>query len=265
MKPRRVVAPDEAMEIFDQAVREHALVVVTIQEGDDWHTLKCRFLERDPGHRFFVLDFQPTPHDPLPTPIPGHYVGISFRYKSRKIMFSTVVEAKGKYVLDDQTQVPAVRYRWPATMTELQRRAYYRTPVPAGLDLLAHAWLGGAAARTAAQGNALQIVSGQLVDLSCGGCLIRLNQMDPPAWQDNATVGLELQLGDAKPAIVLNANYRGSRHDGTGALCAAVQFLGLELSVDGRVVLQRLANAVQRFHRLQPPRDVNHSSGGWGF
>ena len=265
MRPRRVVAPDEAMEIFDLAVREHALVVVTVQEADDWVTLKSRFLERDNSHRFFVLDYQATGDGPLPTLVPGQYVGIGFRHKSRKIMFATVVEAKGKYVLDDKTTVAAVRYRWPQTMTELQRRAYFRTPVPASMTLLANLWEGGAAARTAAQSRVAQIVSGQLVDISCGGCLIRLGPAQPPAWEDNATLGLELQLGDGRPPVVLNANARGVRQDAQGAFCVAVQFVGLELSMDGRVVLQRLAASVQKFHRLAPLPDFGAGQTGWGF
>jgi c-di-GMP-binding flagellar brake protein YcgR len=253
------------MEIFDQAVREHALVVVTVQEGDDWVTLKSRFLERDSSHHYFVLDYQAPDGGALPSLVPGQYVGISFRHKSRKIMFATVVEAKGKYVLDDKTTVAAVRYRWPQTMTELQRRAYFRTPVPASMTLLANLWLGGAAARAAAQNRTREIVTGQIVDLSCGGCLIRLGNGQPPAWEDNLTLGLELQLGDGRPPIVLNANARGVRQDAQGTFCVAAQFVGLEVTMDGRVVLQRLAASVQRFHRLAPTPDFSSGQASWGF
>lgn len=261
MRPRRVVTPDEAMAIFDQAVREHALVVVTLQDGDEWQTFKSRFLERDPNHRFFVLDYQSTAQDNLPALTPGQYVGISFRYKSRKVMFSTVVEAKGRYVLDDKTTVSAIRYRWPQTLTELQRRAYFRTPIPPGSTVSTKLWDGGAGARSGNQAE----VPGELVDLSCGGCLVRLGDSQLPTWGDDATLGIELQLPDGKPPILLNAHFRGIRPDDTGANCAAVQFVGLELSVDGRVVLQRLASNIQKFHRLTSAASLGEKRGAWGF
>jgi c-di-GMP-binding flagellar brake protein YcgR len=265
MRPRRIIAPTEAKEIFDQAVRERALVVVSVQSGEEWETYKSRFLERDPQHRFFVLDYQPFGDEVLPALGPGQYAGISFRYRSRKIMFSTVVEAKGRYVLDDKTAVAALRFRWPETMTELQRRAYYRTPIPNGTTLLAHLWEGGVGGRAAAQESPLGVVTGSLVDISCGGCLIRLNQVQAPAWPDNATLGIELQLPDGRPPVLVNAHHRGARHDAAGHLCVAVQFVGLELSMDGRVVLQRLATNIQKFHRMTAAADLRQQETGWGF
>jgi c-di-GMP-binding flagellar brake protein YcgR len=235
---------------MDQAVRERALAILTYQDGRDWTTFKSRFLECDPKGRFFVLDYQSVNEEPLPPVAPGQYMGVSFRQKSRKILFSTVVEAKGHYVLEDKTAVPAVRYRWPNSLTELQRRAYYRTPVPPTMALLANMWAGGVTARQEAQASSLQVVTGDLADLSCGGAMIRLHQTAPPEWVDGELVGVELQMPDGREPLQLDARYRGVRHDDHNRLGAAVQFIGLELTVDGRVVLQRLAGSVQRLHRL---------------
>lgn len=250
MKPRRLITPHDAAQIFDRAVHERALAVLTLQDGHLWQTFKSRFLERDPRGRFFVLDYQPVDTTPLPPVAPGQYLGVSFRQRSRKLLFATVVEAKGHFVLDDKTTVPAVRYRWPDSVTELQRRAYYRTPVPPGTTLLASLWAGGTAARASAQGSTLQVSTGELADLSCGGALIRLHQTQRPDWPDEHTLGLEVQLPDGRPPITIDVRYRGARPDENGILNAAVQFVGLEINADGRAVLQRLANSVQRLHRL---------------
>jgi c-di-GMP-binding flagellar brake protein YcgR len=250
MKPRQLVAPREAVEIFDRAVQERALAVLTLQDARGWQTFKSRFLERDPKGRFFVLDYQPADHQPLPPLAPGQYLGVTFRQRSRKLLFATVVEAKGRFVLDDQTSVPAIRYRWPDSITELQRRAYYRTPVPDHTTLLASLWAGGVAARAAAQGSPLGVVTGQVADLSCGGALIRLHSVRPPEWSGPQTLGVEIQLPDGRPPILVDALPRGLRSEDSGSLTVAVQFVGLEVTVDGRVVLQRLANSVQRLHRL---------------
>lgn len=248
MRPRRYAARNSAAEIFDSAVAENALAVVTLQEGHNWTSFKCRFLERDPQQRFFVLDYEPTDEQPLPALAPGQYAGVSFRYRSRKILFASVVEAKGKYLRSNSSTVAAVRYRWPDTLTELQRRAYYRTPIPPGVQLNAHAWPGGTAARKSTS-DAAGVIQGTLADLSCGGGLIRVPQA-PPAWRENETLGLELHLADGRSPLLVDARYRGTRTDENGHPCLAIQFLGLEVSVDGRVALQRLARCVQRFHRL---------------
>lgn len=250
MRPRRLVAPHDAAEMFDQAVREHALAVVSFQQGTDWLTFKSRFLECDPRGRFFVLDHPGVADRPLPDILPGQYVGVSFRQKSRKILFATVVQAKGHFVLSDNSTVPAVRYRWPTTLTELQRRAYYRTPVPPEMKLLVSLWSGGVAARARAQAHALHIVTGDLANLSCGGALVQLHANAPPRWAEDDVLGAEVQLPDGRPPIQVDARFRGIRPDEGGVLAAAIQFIGLELSVDARLVLQRLAGSVQRLHRM---------------
>jgi c-di-GMP-binding flagellar brake protein YcgR len=256
MKPRRILTAEEASSMFDEAVGQNALAVLTVHGNGNWHTFKSRFLERDANRHFVVLDYQET-HGTQPPPlVPGQYVGLSFRHKSRKVMFATVVEAKGRYLVDGKTGVPAVRYRWPESMTELQRRAYYRTPVPPEVRVLTNIWPGGVTARQSAQGSALSVVTGEALDMSCGGTLVRLNQLEAPRWTDNDTLGVELHLPDGQPPLLLDAYYRGTRHDAGDHLCTAIQFVGLELSLDGRGVLQRLARCVQKFHRTTLANDL---------
>lgn len=255
MKPRRVLEPRDTTAIFDRAVQERALAVLTLQDGTNWSTLKSRFLERDGNGRFFVLDYQSIDDQPLPPVSPGQYVGVSFRQKSRKILFATVVEAKGHFVQDDQQSIAAVRYRWPESLTELQRRAYYRTPVPPEMTLQASVWSGGAAQRAASQGETLQIAAGQLADLSCGGAMIQLNGPLPGNWAENDLLGVELQLPDGRAAITLDVRHRGVRQSENGQAGLAIQFVGLEMLPDGRAVLQRMAACVQKLHRLSQTHD----------
>lgn len=249
MKPRRILAADETHEIFDGAARENALAVVSVQHPDGWKTFKARFLERDSNRRFFVLDHQGQHGTQPPQLEVGQYVGVSFRSRSRKVMFATVVEARGRYLVGQGESLPAVRYRWPDCMTELQRRAYFRTPVPAGLCVLVNAWPGGVGNRANCQSTALGLVSGDAVDLSCGGTLMRTTALTPPPWTDDQTIGVEIHLPDGRPPVMVNAHYRGERHEADGGMSLALQFVGLELSTESRSILTRLARCVQRFHR----------------
>ena len=250
MTPRRAVTQENAAVIFGEAVREHALAVLSLQQNNDWRSFKSRFLECDTNQSFFVLDYQPVHGRDLPELVPGQCIGVSFRHRNRKVLFATVVEARGHYLLQDKTTVPAIRYRWPESITELQRRAYYRTPVPETMSLVAGLWSGGQAVRASAQGNTLEVINGSLANLSCGGALVRLNEVTMRSWADNETIGVELHLADGKPPIMVDAYFRGARHDELGQLCLAIQFIGLELTVDGRLALQRISTALQRLHRL---------------
>ena len=247
MKPRRVVAPHDASEIFDRAVRERALAILTLQDGNDWITFKSRFLERDRQGRFFVLDYDSPIGEALPPLSPGQYVGVSFRQKSRKILFATIVEAKGQFVLDDQRTIDAVRYRWPESMTELQRRSYYRTPVPTDMSLAVTLWAGGITGREQAGSAAL---SGGLADLSCGGAMVRLDRPMATPWAEEELLGVEVNLPDGRAPILVDARYRGGREEEPGRFGVAIQFVGLELTPDGQLVLERLAGCVQRLHRM---------------
>lgn len=249
MRPRRMAAAQDAAMMFAEAARTRAIAVLTVQRDGGLDTFKCRFLEAHPGRGFFVLDYPGFGGSPPPELAPGQFVGISFRHKSRKVLFATVVEAKGKYVIDPQTSIDAVRYRWPQSLTELQRRAYLRTPIPEGASVPVTLWDGGAAARGSESNESLATPRGHLLDLSCGGALVRLAHGSDaiPAAAD--TLGIELTLPDGRPPAITDAQYRGSRYDETGATCVAVQFVGLEMSLDGRVTLQRIAGCVQRWNR----------------
>lgn len=246
-------------DLFDRAVRTSAIAQVTTRHNNAWHTFKCRFLECDPTRRYFVLDYLPPPDATLPPLALGQYVGVSFRHSSRKIMLSTVVEAKGRFITSDKQEIAAIRYRWPDAITELQRRAFYRTIVPPDRNLLAHLWPGGVARRQTAQGAPLHILTGRLVDLSCGGCLVRLPGPNAPHWEINECLGMELDLNDGAAAVQLDAHYRSFRNDGQPGILVAVQFVGLEVTVGGNLVLQRLRRAVQSLARSEGASLTSHN------
>jgi hypothetical protein len=91
--------------------------------------------------------------------------------------------------------------------------------------------------------------------------LIRLQGESAPAWQENATLGVELHLPDSRSPLVVDAYYRGARVDTQGHVCVAVQFVGLEIESDGRAALHRLARCVQKFNRHMLSSDVLRGSG----
>jgi c-di-GMP-binding flagellar brake protein YcgR len=260
MKPRRILSAQETTEILDCAVHDSALAVLSVFSDNDWLCFKSRFLERDGGRRFFVLDWGAAGEEPPPLAL-GQYVGVSFRHKSRKIMFATVLEARGRFMSEGGKPIAAARYRWPESLTELQRRAYHRTIVPAGVSIPVTAWPGGRSQRSAAQLSPQSVLAGECVDLSCGGTLIRVTQSPPPNWQEDQTVGMELHLPDGRQPVLLDGHYRGMRIDGDDHRCAAMQFVGLEMSVEGRNTLQRLARCVQRFNRLTLAPELRKSAG----
>lgn len=260
MKPRDILTRNDVEEVLQEAVNSQTLATITVNMADGWQVFKSRFLERDPAQHFVVLEHQPLHGITPPSVEVGQCVGISFRHHSRKVMFATVVEACGKFVGEGNEQLAAIRYRWPETMVEMQRRAYNRTVVPPTVVLQASIWPGGVQLCKGRGPTAESIVSGALLDLSCGGALLQLNQTQPPAWPLDLTVGLELQLPDGRPPVMLDAHYRGARQTENGRINGAFQFVGLELSIDGRAVLQRLARTIQKFNRMTVVEELRGSA-----
>ena len=259
MKPRKILTLPEATDIIDAGVRDSALAVVTLQSGDGWQTFKSRLLERDPNRKFIVLDYIEV-NGVAPPPVSvGQYAGVSFRHKSRKIMFATVIEARGRFEAEGQV-VPAVRCRWPESLIEMQRRAYYRTPVPPGTSLPVSLWPGGVASRQHAQSAPLGVLSGSALDLSCGGSLVQLPPGQEICLTENELLGVEIQLPDGRQPVLVDAYFRGQRVDPGKGPAAAIQFVGLELTPDGRNLLQRIARCVQNFHRLSLTEDLRAGS-----
>lgn len=261
MRPRRAHAAPDSAEIFARAAKDHALAVLTVQDGVSWCTFKSRFLERDAGRRFVVLDYVADEHAPLPTLSVGQYVGISLRQGSRKMLFTSTVQARGHFVLDGNLTVPAVRYRWPEQITELQRRVYYRTPVPADIPVSATLWPGGAALRAADDSRRDEIV-GRLRDVSCGGAQVLFESTSCERFDAEQLVGVELALPDGQPPVVLDARTRGLRVDERFGPSVALQFVGLEISDSGRQALRRLALFVQRLYRINNPFQQRRGAGG---
>ncbi|MBK8913120.1 MAG: PilZ domain-containing protein [Phycisphaerales bacterium] len=251
MKTRSSFSREDLAEVFDSAAAQRALAVVTVQSAGSWQSFKARFLEAAPKARFFVLEHESCDADTLPALAPGQYTGVSFRHRSRKVLFATVVEAKGKFMFNDSTSVSAIRYRWPESVLELQRRAYQRTLIPGKVKLLANVWPGSAADRHQVQHGQIPVVTGTMMDLSCGGTLVRTGLGTPPSWPADAPLGVELQLPDGRTPVTLDARYRGSRPDEQGRMCLAIQFIGLEVSLDGRLLLQRISKSVQQLSRVE--------------
>lgn len=247
MRPRRILDRGETAELIGRAVADHALAVLSVRRGAQWITFKSKFLERDPNGRFFVLDHQETHGAEPPELEPGQQIGVSFRHKSRKIMFASVVEAKGRFLVDDSTSVTAIRYRWPESITEMQRRAYHRTIVPPSAHMRTTFWAGGSSARE--DNEALSVWGGESLDLSCGGTLIQLGAVPEPTWLLDQVLGVEIELPDGRSPLMLDAYYRGTRRDEDNQVYVATQFVGLEMTEDGRTALHRLARCIQRFHR----------------
>ena len=260
MRPRRMAAAQDAATMFIEAARTRAIAVLTIQRDGRLDTFKCRFLEAHPGRGFFVLDYPGPGETAMPELAPGQFVGISFRHKSRKVLFATVVEAKGKFVIDEDTNIAAVRYRWPQSLTELQRRAYLRTPIPDGTRVSVELWSGGATNRPTPETRAAEGTRGHLLDLSCGGALAQLATTSDWSPGENDTLGAELHLPDGRPAVITDVQYRGARYDESGQPCLAVQFVGLEMTLDGRVALQRIASCVQRWNRQTAELGIRRGS-----
>jgi c-di-GMP-binding flagellar brake protein YcgR len=243
-------------EILAEAASKRIPVTLSCHSHGNWTTLKSRILAVEgPGQRI-VAEYPVGPEGQRAPDIErGQCVGISFRRGHKKCVFSSVVSEKRRFQVDQRNQVGALVIRWPEDICQLQRRAYFRVPVPAGHLVAVYLWPGGAVARQRAGSPGWPLHVGQLVDLSAGGFRAELVGGDDPQFSVGQTVGMEFVPEPNRPPVVVDAHFRHSEPVGQERISLGFQFVGLEQNRRSRELLVRLGQIAARWRH-------SHLGGG---
>ncbi len=174
-------------------------------------------------------------------------VGMSVWHKSRKYIFEAVVvgyescvteSCGGKIVLD-----------LPGKIECMQQRAYSRAAVPPDLNVKALFWHRGYMDNTkeAPPENYWQ---GRVVDLSAGGLQIAVDVEQGPNFRVGQLVGLQFTPMSHQKPILLEAQVKHLAEKAEeNQLYVGVEFMGLEMSGEGREKLRRIINIVSEYEK----------------
>lgn len=224
-----------------QAVQEQSRVVITHREVDGWRTHKAQLVSGEKITGSIVARVTWADDEPWDWPESGVEIGVTFRAGHKKCMFSTRA-----FPMAGEPGQRLLRIEWPNTIQQLQRRAYQRATPPETSIIPVRFWQ----AKSNDRGNTTDRSSmrhGQLVDMSAGGMRIKTADLDHVELEGDYRCVLTPDSGATPLVFDARLRHRESTNHGRAAL--GFQFIGLEVTPEGRKTLTRIARLVNHFQR----------------
>jgi c-di-GMP-binding flagellar brake protein YcgR len=242
------LSPHEPAELLAEAVSRRSLANISCKLTDGWASFKSCFLGIEDGTRNLIIEY-PAPEDlPPPEFTGGESIGISFRRGHRKCVFSTGMVGQCRFALSRDVEIPALKLLWPGQMYELQRRLFYRAPVPARESIAVDI------RRIAGEPDPdAKVFRGAMMDLSFGGLSVVFERGMHPRWDTDEMVACAFGVENAG-TFELDARLRYCEQTSPENMRVGLQFAGLENSSDGRELLDRLLDLCARFQQAERVR-----------
>jgi len=240
-------------ELLAEAVQQGTLLTLTQKAKSRWQTHKSRLLDMAPGRRALIVAYPTAAEGQTPEFLRGEQLGVALRHRNRKCLFAATVLDANRMTGDQQGEgsLGSLWLSWPERIEQLQRRVYYRAPVPADAPIDVRLWPGGLTPEDPTAPHLPPGISGRVLDLSVGGMRVGIAAGDDPGLQLNEVVGMAFSPEPHQPPLVLEACFRHAEPLHPSGLSLGLQFVGIELSPTGQIVLARLARTVSRLQRSQ--------------
>lgn len=248
MNPTFMVPVAQREQIITEAITRRCPLSLSCKVSQGWITFHSRLLGASLESRQLVIEYPSRDGGHGMEFMGGEHLGISFRRGPKRCVFNAMVVGQCRYELSRGTEVPALRISWPDEVHELQRRMFYRAPVPEGR------FVPVSLMRVTPNGeNPLESFSGQLLDVSLGGLSIAFDRGRHPRWDYDTVVECSFTPTAAEPPIGACGRVRyvqpmGDRYR------VGVQFVGLEATSDGSAVLERLRRICTEYQQLEMSR-----------
>ena len=231
---------------LDEAVARRFIVALSLQNDDGWVSYKSRFLAKDDTTGELIVEY-PSPTDrPMPEVAPMQNIGVSFRRGHKKCMFNTTVRARRNYSTPNGAETVALQLALPSNVFELQRRMFFRTPIPDTMAIEVRIWAGGDATQTSESTP----YRGPLLDLSAGGLSFILDGEETPPWKVNTPIHCWLKPNAGESPIEAAAQFRHCEPQDDDRMRVGLQFAGLEASQEGRAIMQRILDLTTRLQSM---------------
>ena len=242
MSVTQTIVKGQLDQILEDSIGQQRRLVLTQHSPQGWRTFPSRFLSGSASSQALRVA-APTPgSSSAQPPAPGETLGVTFRLGHKKCMFGATVES-----FQHSAEEGEVTLRWPNHLQQLQRRVYERAKPPSDAVIAVRFWREETASSSAAQ--ARRVRHGQLEDISVGGMRIKAAQTDE--IELGATYRCAFAPRPGKPSLVLDALIRHRQAMDYGRASIGFQFVGLETTVDGQQLLNRLARTVSQFQRAR--------------
>lgn len=243
-------------EVLGAAAGRQVPATITVRDEDGWTSLRTRFVALRQGHVLLEL-FAPEPGEQPHEFRQADKVGVSFKLKHHKHVFTGTVAEVASQRLEDGSAGTVLHVCSPTRMQRMQRRAFNRTDVPPNRVVRAAFWLGGLENEPAGTTPDQPVWSGRVVNISAGGLQLTSQQRLGDAVSAGDIVGVRISFGVGEQNVYADAQFRHAlEEDGTTHL--GFQFIGLGLTPQSREALQIIGTKASQFQRelTHPPSHV---------
>ncbi|MDT8300339.1 MAG: PilZ domain-containing protein [Sedimentisphaerales bacterium] len=281
-----VLRGNEPEKILRTAINKQIVAIMSYLSKGKWHVAKVLLTELE-GDRLSIESAAPKKKlHPLNIQ-PEQPVGISFKYEYGKFVFDTMVvslEASSGPEAD-QGWGGKIVLSIPDRIEVVQRRSYFRVEVPQSLKVKVVLWHRNnrrqaekeilvAPDEQAQNGQTHNYCQGRLIDISAGGAQVVVpyqtehDSSTDPRRDSTSKVSKSFSAGDLdlrkgqfvgmrftpmpyETPVMISAQIRTilPTSDGNGA-SLGLQIVGLEASPEGREVLARLIDIVEKYYQI---------------
>jgi c-di-GMP-binding flagellar brake protein YcgR len=245
-------------EVLYAAAERQVPAAISVREPAGWVNYHTRLLAIRQGH---VLLEAPSPvAGGQPREFrPADKVGVNFKLKHHKFVFTGTVAETSREKLEDGTVRGIVHVCSPTRMQRMQRRAFNRSNVPDNRIVRASFWLGGREHEPAGTTPNQPVWSGRVVNISAGGFQLTTENGLGDAINPGDTVGVRISFGIGEEVVYADAQFRHCLEEG-GKFHLGFQFVGLGLTPEGRQTLQVIGSKANQFQReLSNSQATTHS------
>lgn len=247
MSVQEKVSKDRIRDIVEVAALRNTPIALTCRLHDTWQNFRSQYLGLR-GGRLWVEYPQPSKGSVFPEVTAGCRLGVAFKQRHHKYVFSSAVEEVKEFRLSPDVTVRGLSIGLPQEMYQLQRRMFHRVDVPDDRKMFVRFWQGGLMYEPLEHLRQSLEFTGQVVDLSAGGFRVRMLSPQTPPFDPGDPVGAELTVEGMETPIHVDCQFRHADMDEFG-VTLGMQMVGLTETPEGRKSLQRLSRIILDFQR----------------
>ncbi|MCF7957659.1 MAG: PilZ domain-containing protein [Phycisphaerae bacterium] len=246
MRKRKFATGTECDSLLGSALEKKMPLTITKKCIDNnWQVYKSHVLLVQ--ERRLVISM-PNPHDgvcPM-EPAPNQEIAVTFKKGYNKCLFVSRIISQSQLEVEgengERELVPVLIIYKPEQIEKIQRRAYDRTNVPSGEDVTVSFW---------SVSRPQERFQGFMLNLSAGGLAVSMPiGQATPAWESDQQCELQFVALPGQEPIIAHARYRHTTHTEQDAQpFLGFQFIGLELSEQGRNTLRRIGRVTTVYDR----------------
>jgi len=236
----------EPRKILQTAIEKEIPAIMSYLSKGKWHVAKV--VLTDLGATRFDVNVSPRrkPH-PINIRV-DQPVGISFKYDYGKFIFETMVV--GLTPSAEPADGGTIALAIPDRMELVQRRSYFRVEVPKTLRVKVTLWH-RSSTETDHPEPPEHYWECRLTDISAGGAQIAIDSAQAQNFKKGQYITLRFTPVPYELPLMFNAQIRSVLPTADGKdVCFGLQIVGLEASPEGRRVLARLVEIVERYYQI---------------